>query len=364
MIKSNTMKKDIESLFLAKNFSKICSIYESDKSIEYANEELYCIAVSYFKNGNFKASQKIIEYIDGVMSQNEDYLNLAGVVYRRLGNAEKALDYLKRGLEIKPGSPYLLNNIANIYLDVDRLDEAENILSALILNYPDFADAKINMERFMILSENKKKESEKGVTKEESSKDYDDPLLLAFESEEIIENLKRFKIVKKDKKIESNLSKIGSTLADLDGEISNSAKTDRMNLSEKLNSEGNPSQSLEISSKLYSKSGEKCNQLHKNISDSYLSLKRFAESEIYLLHSIIDTQEPANCESYLNLATFSIIRNDFILAEKYIAKAKQLDPSHPNIQSVLDSLESQKKTNSIICFGNDWLQDYDALKRA
>ena len=142
MIKSNTMKKDIESLFLAKNFSKICSIYESDKSIEYANEELYCIAVSYFKNGNFKASQKIIEYIDGVMSQNEDYLNLAGVVYRRLGNAEKALDYLKRGLEIKPGSPYLLNNIANIYLDVDRLDEAENILSALILNYPDFADAK------------------------------------------------------------------------------------------------------------------------------------------------------------------------------------------------------------------------------
>ena len=120
-------------------------------------------------------SQKIIEYIDGVMSQNEDYLNLAGVVYRRLGNAEKALDYLKRGLEIKPCSPYLLNNIANIYLDVDRLDEAENILSALILNYPDFADAKINMERFMILSENKKKESEKGGTKEESSKDYVDP---------------------------------------------------------------------------------------------------------------------------------------------------------------------------------------------
>ena len=32
------------------------------------------------------------------MSQNEDYLNLAGVIYRRLGNLDKAFDYLKRGL--------------------------------------------------------------------------------------------------------------------------------------------------------------------------------------------------------------------------------------------------------------------------
>lgn len=360
----NAINKSIEGLFLNKSFSEICSKYESDADCNYSSEELYFIAVSYFKSNNFRSAQRIIENIDGVMSQNEDYLNLAGVIYRRLGNTDKALDYLKRGLAINPSSPYLLNNVANIYLDLDRLDEAQKILNALILNYPDFADVKMNIERLNILLENNKIEHEKKTTQKKSNAKEHDPLMLAFEPTEIIENLKRFKIAKKGKNVESSLEKISSSLNELDQKASKGAESDQINLSEKLNKEGFPVQSIENSNKLYSGSGEKRVQINKNISDSYLTLKRFAESEIYLLHSILGMQETTTCESYLNLATFSIIRNDFVLAEHYISKAKQLDPSHPNINSVIKSLENQKQNNSLINFNANWLKDYEALKEA
>ena len=78
------------------------------------------------------------------------------------------------------------------------------------------------------------------------------------------------------------------------------------------------------------------------VSDLHLNLKNFRESELSLLHAIsLDGPSP---KRLLNLCNFASMRGDFKLAMHYLESAAALDPSHPQLHSISQSLEKKSST--------------------
>lgn len=75
----------------------------------------------------------------------EKALTIIGWAYYKKGDAGKAVDYLNRARDIRPGMPDTENKMATIYLEQGRLDKAKVILRDLVKKVPGFARARLNM---------------------------------------------------------------------------------------------------------------------------------------------------------------------------------------------------------------------------
>jgi len=84
--------------------------------------------------------QEAIKEIEAILALNNRYFNaltLAGFIYNRLGENEKAIDYLQKAASIEPENKYLLLDYANILATSGRLEEAIKVYVSLKADYPD-----------------------------------------------------------------------------------------------------------------------------------------------------------------------------------------------------------------------------------
>ena len=75
----------------------------------------------------------------------ERAMTIMGWAYYKKGESAKALDILRRALNIKENQPDTENRIATIYVEEGRLDKAKIILLDLSKRIPEFAGARLNL---------------------------------------------------------------------------------------------------------------------------------------------------------------------------------------------------------------------------
>lgn len=92
----------------------------------YSADELYAIAqhgYTLFLNGRTRHAQVIFEGLVAVDPRNEYYYRALGVVYHRLGDAERALRQFTHAITVAPHSPAAYVNRAEVHIarrDTDR----------------------------------------------------------------------------------------------------------------------------------------------------------------------------------------------------------------------------------------------------
>lgn len=89
------------------------------------------------------ACQKALEVV--TYDTPERAMTMIGWAYHKKGESARALDMLKRALNMKDNQPDTENRIATIYLEEGRLDKAKIILQDLAQRVPRFASARLNL---------------------------------------------------------------------------------------------------------------------------------------------------------------------------------------------------------------------------
>ncbi len=75
----------------------------------------------------------------------EKALTIIGWSYYKKNDPVNSIAYLKRALEIRPGSPDTANKISEVYITEGRLDKAQAILADLVTRYPTYVGARLNL---------------------------------------------------------------------------------------------------------------------------------------------------------------------------------------------------------------------------
>ncbi len=89
------------------------------------------------------ACQKALDQISYQTPENA--MTNIGWSYYKKNDPVNSIDYLKRALEIKPGSPDTANKISEVYISEGRLDKAQAILADLVTRYPTYVSARLNL---------------------------------------------------------------------------------------------------------------------------------------------------------------------------------------------------------------------------
>ena len=176
-----------------------------------------------------------------------------------------------------------------------------------------------------------------------SSLGLDDPLLLAFNRDEIEFSNQRYMNRFKKTPLDPVLNNVNSPQED--DIIQNQFTTVELALAE-----GNSIFALKLCSSIKQKL-----PLHPRVyelaSDAYLSKKLFYEAECSLLQSLMLGGK--SLKHYFNLSTFASIRKDYSLSIHYAKLALEIDPSSKHANDLL-SLLRQKIKNSKFNFQQSW----------
>ncbi len=118
------------------------------------------------KSAKFEAGRKAVEAKDfkaavGLLTQaaretpkDADVENLLGYSYRKLGQYDKALEHYQAALKLDPGHRGAHEYMGELYLETDRLADAENELKALSKACPwfgkceEYEDLKGEIEKY------------------------------------------------------------------------------------------------------------------------------------------------------------------------------------------------------------------------
>ncbi len=78
------------------------------------------------------------------LNPNDFYSNLhLGVILKEEQQYQEALPYLKHALEVRPGDPGVLYQIASLHLAARNYTEAQRELESLVKDSPDFREAHV-----------------------------------------------------------------------------------------------------------------------------------------------------------------------------------------------------------------------------
>lgn len=293
------------------------------------------VAASLFVTGDFAAASARLEDVYSSYCEDPHFLSLYGATLRRLGDFHKAEKLFLKALNINSDSKEINNNYANLLIDLDRLDEARDILSTLVSKHPGYEDALVNLSRVDALSTSKSSSKANPA----GNIDLSNPLLLAFSDGEVEYSSKRYGLANKN-----------STHADslLPAEDS-SVIREQLSLAAKALEVNDYDLTLKLCSELLSKIGV-TPSIYELASDAYLNLDQFFIAEISLLHSILNGGN--SLKHYVNLVSFACMRKDYKLAKIYLSKAESLDPSSAHLQSLRSQISDQDSSASPFSFAS------------
>lgn len=337
-----TIHSSILDLFNTGYYAKAISVarnYCSDLSTDPLLSKL--VAGCYFKIGEYTTAISHLAPLEAVFYNDLDFLSLYAASCRRIGDLNKSQSLFKKALEISPDSHSIKNNFANLLIDLKQYEQAKVLLESVISEDSSHPDATLNINRLnFLLSETVKPSS--NLDEDESFLcDFSlaDPLLLAFADTEVLNASKRYKFKS------TTLTRDELPPPNLDG-----CSTDLINLVEKATSNKQFLFALKLCSQFLQTHGPTA-QIYDCASDVYVNLKKFYEAEICLLHSVVLGGETP--KRLLNLVSFACIRGDFCLAKKYLEKAAALDPSHPQLASISQTVYD-KQHSLPFNFAQDW----------
>ena len=303
------------------------------------------LAASLFCLSEYEKAYQILKEIESVFYDNPQYLSLFGACLRRLGDYEQSEILLKRALAVEPNSLPIRNNFANLMIDMKKYDQASSILDGILLESPSFKDAIVNKNRLAEIS--KSSDYDSRLTKTEPSiqvNTLSDPLLLAFEQEEIIYSNSRY--------FPENLVKSSSTIPNLSKSNERDVALDQLNFADAAIINGDYKLVLKLCSQCMRILGPDP-RIFDYASDAYLNLKQLKQSEICLLNAIC--LGGLTLKRCFNMVSFCMIRSNLSLAEYYLDKAASLDPSSSDLHRLRAILKKKiEETTRPYVFTQVW----------
>lgn len=318
------LEVDFQILFEQKRFSEIIqkSIANGITAISHPLLSKF-LAAAYFSIGEYFLAESLLLELESSFSDDPNFLSLFAATSRRLSNFGRAERLFEKALALSPDSLEVKNNYANLLIDLSRFDQAREILEYVLEIDPLYLDAKDNLRRLLVLAG---QEAQKDASStQDSQQDYfkfEDPLLFAFNQSEVDYSSKRYNMTGSKFTAQASLSSLPNP------QITDVA-LEQLTAARNALAKNNFALVLKLCSQVYRTLGPSA-QVYDLISDAYLNLQRFLEAELFLLQAIsIDGPSLKRC---YNLVSFSLMRNDIALAEHYLRKATEIDPSSSDIE--------------------------------
>ena len=312
------------------------------------------IAACFFKLGEYSQAQTLLMRLEPLLAEDPNFLSLYASNSRLQGDLTRSQSLFESALKIDPDSPLIRNNYANLLIDMHKYSEANEILESLLAADPSYTDARVNFNRLQFLKSKEDVASDiESLSNLKAPPDgfsLADPLLLAFADHEIDYAKKRYKL--------HSSSSVNRILDHIGEPSNNHTNAELLLLARQSIEDKNFDFCLKLCSQLIA-SGFVNSDVYDCASDAYLNLNRLKDSEICLLHAVsIGGGTP---KQFLNLVSFSCIRSDFRLANYYLERVAQMDPSHPQLKAITlqvaqQSKLSQKKFNFIDTWSEPALQ--------
>ena len=307
------------------------------------------VAASYFKLGEYHSADRILSDLENVFHNDPEFLSLIGTNCRRLGDLSRASSYFKQALLLEP-SIFVRNNYANLLIDLQKYLDARDLLQQILIESPDYGDAKANLNRVEnLIKESHPQVSPTGVVGNSSDFDFLDPLLVAFEPDEVTYAHQRYG----KKKSSRELSNFNFD-QDLPKPSNRSIALEQVSLIPHFLQHKRWQSVLKICSSTQLVIGPD-SRIYEYASDAYLNLKYYREAEVCLLQAIALGE--ITLKRALNMVSFCLMRNDYQLAEYYIQQATNLDSSSTTItkfRAMLDSKRTSYDVSNSFSFPLSW----------
>lgn len=314
-------------LFNQGKYSDIISVFDSRGfNLSSSPEDLQVLAAAYFRIGEFHKALQLLRTLESSLSNKPDYLSLYATTLRRLGFLDEALANFEKALALDSSNIQIKNNYSNLLIDLNKFHEAKIILDKILLENPDYQDALANRDRLVSL------QSKQSISEQSTQKlDLGDPLLLAFEQDEV--NYSDTRYFPKGRSTNAALEELPELGA-------NSVVDDYLEAARKALSENNYDLSFKLCSQAHSIKGPSVD-IFDCVADIYFSQKNFVQAEIYTLHAL--ALGCRSLKSFFNMASFASIKCDYALANYYLDMAEAVDRSAPQIKATRETIQQQIK---------------------
>ena len=319
---------ELAELFAQGSYSQVISLATSlGVSPKSDPNSSHILAASYFLIGEIDSAHTLLKELIPIFENNAPFLSLYAATCRRRGDLNLSKQLFIKALAIDADSKEIQNNYANLLIDLGCYDESRSILTNLLAKYKDYSDARLNLNRLDAISQQTPVPGHVNIA--ESPTFDDDPLLLAFAKDEVDYSFKRY----------ANIDRT-TNAKDFPAPDRDKVVNEQIELIQKSIVAGDNNLALKLCSQALSKSGV-ASSIYGYASDALLSSDSFTFSEILLLHSIVIGGP--SFKSYVNLVSFACMRKDFALANHYLQKAREIDPSSPSIDSLSQQINKQQK---------------------
>jgi len=294
------------------NIKSLIEDWEAGKIDKQNPELLLNVCASFFKVGNLLRAKQIADDYYHLMPFNPAFVGLYGALLRRLGQLQESRRIFEEGIKVFNDDPFVLNNYANLLIDLQDYEQAGNILeSCLSTNPPNTSDIVANIERLRRIRSNINQQYNESTKETQAI----DPLHSSFGNDEVEHSLRR--ITKIDRK---NLrSKLESQLQDNDvisqGELQETL-LEFLKLC-RLSSSVSPAQTLEDLRIIYMR-GMKIHTLYDIAADCFIALEDFDKAEACLMTIVVLGEDTH--KTLVNLANIALMRSKYSLARALLTK--------------------------------------------
>lgn len=140
-IEAFSMATRLDRLF-AKAYEEMGRVYKLMGDLAKAEEYMQTAAEIYMETNKIGAAEDVLNEVleSGIESLN--VFNTLGVLYRKKGDIDTALNQYKKALKVHPDEPYIYYNIGRLYLDMKDNDNAKRYFEDALAKDPEFDEAK------------------------------------------------------------------------------------------------------------------------------------------------------------------------------------------------------------------------------
>ena len=307
---------DLLKIFEEGNYSQVVNQWSNDDIPASSDPNAaYIAAAAYFRLGDLEKACGLCELIEGPFENNAEFLAMYAAILRRLNLYSRAEEIFQHALKLNPNSKEVKNNYTNLLIDQNKYDEAIAILREIIKEYPEYLDAKNNLNRAeSIQAEAFNISVRTGSVKAQTKGNLlGDPLDKAFKVEEV---------VKCGAKVGTLSAAVNQILSDPNEGKIQQAELEMLKLASDHIKNNQYYGALDILQKIRLRAGLYAST-YKVSSDALIGLEKFKDAEIHALIAHISGEVSiANC---LNLASLAAMRKDQLMAQKWINLATSID---------------------------------------
>ena len=336
---TTTLYDQLTTFYKSRNYNNVIS-KAIELDINPSNDPLCAniVAASLFQLSKFDDCLMWCEGLAASYEGNSGFASMHGATLRRLNRLSEASSVFEKALVENPDDPALLNNYANLLIDLKNYDKANGILRSLLEIYPDYEDAKVNLDRVAFFLDNLNEHDSSSPSSASLNKlsILDDPLAFAFSDDEIS---KAGGLPKIESKKNLNASSKFIDSLSLDTLASRDANKELQEFVDLIRSTAshNVSQALTDLCAMHKTHGTSP-FIHELAVEIYLKAQKFDQAERYSLIALqLGSKSPS---LFLNLANLSYIRGDELLAMYWLEHVSTNFPDCEQLESVKNRLVS------------------------